>query len=268
MGAVRVWDPLERDLLNHSKIQQLSADDIRHMTPAVWAQLDRLNARGRQAVHPRGHGRSRCERGAEALFPGSRRAVEPGVGGAVRAHLRAVSEGGRRLDSPTIPPSDPDGLAITALNRMILGAVKGVQAREAARSQSAAAPLENRPSVGAGSNRRTRARRAGSRHRAVEAQRRRDRLRRRRRADGGGPSVSRAARSRAREDPRDRRAAAELSRRTPRDLRVGSRAFAGRRPQPRQSDRRRRRRRHPAPRRSDRIDASRLDARVAQEPLL
>ena len=33
----------------------------------------------------------------------------------------------------TIPPSDPGGLAIAALNRMILGALKGVQARQAAR---------------------------------------------------------------------------------------------------------------------------------------
>ena len=30
----------------------------------------------------------------------------------------------------TIPPTDEDGLSIAALNRMIAGAVKGVQARE------------------------------------------------------------------------------------------------------------------------------------------
>jgi arginase family enzyme len=44
MGGVRLTDPLEQDLLDHSKIQQLSVSDIRQITPAVWRQLDRMNA--------------------------------------------------------------------------------------------------------------------------------------------------------------------------------------------------------------------------------
>ena len=132
MGAVRVWDPLERDMLDHSKIQQLSADDIRHMTPAVWAQLDRLNAQvDKIYVHvdmdvldasevpkhycPVPGGPSSQELAAlfERIFARYPKAVAIGFA--------------------TIPPSDPGGLSIAALNRMIVGAVKGVEARQRAR---------------------------------------------------------------------------------------------------------------------------------------
>ena len=43
MGGVRLTDPLEQHLLDQSFIKQLSVDDLRNMTPAVFAQLDRLN---------------------------------------------------------------------------------------------------------------------------------------------------------------------------------------------------------------------------------
>ena len=43
MGGVRLTDPLEQELLDQSSIQQLSVDDLRNMTPAVFAQLDRLS---------------------------------------------------------------------------------------------------------------------------------------------------------------------------------------------------------------------------------
>ena len=43
MGGVRLTDPLEQRLLDESRIEQLSVDDLRNMTPAVWQQLDRLN---------------------------------------------------------------------------------------------------------------------------------------------------------------------------------------------------------------------------------
>ena len=45
MGGVRLTDPLEQSLLDRSQIEQLTVDDVRRMTPAVWAQLDRLNRR-------------------------------------------------------------------------------------------------------------------------------------------------------------------------------------------------------------------------------
>ena len=43
MGGVRLTDPLEQELLNKSKIEQVSVDDLRNLTPAVFAQLDRLS---------------------------------------------------------------------------------------------------------------------------------------------------------------------------------------------------------------------------------
>ena len=46
MGGVRLTDPLEQRLLDESLIEQLSGRRLRNMTPAVWAQLDRLNRIG------------------------------------------------------------------------------------------------------------------------------------------------------------------------------------------------------------------------------
>src|SRR5678816_2906694 len=43
MGGVRLTDPLEQALLDSSRIQQVSVDDLRGATPAVFAQLDRLS---------------------------------------------------------------------------------------------------------------------------------------------------------------------------------------------------------------------------------
>ena len=43
MGGVRLTDPLEQQLLDESRIEQLSVDDLRQASPAVFAQLDRLS---------------------------------------------------------------------------------------------------------------------------------------------------------------------------------------------------------------------------------
>jgi arginase len=132
MGAVRLVDPLEQDLLDHSKIRQLSVDDIRHMTPAVWAQLDRLNSQvDKLYVHV----------DMDVLDP---REVSTHVnkvpGGPSSDELAALFERifsrypkAAAIGFATIPPTDPGGLSVAALNRMILGAIKGVQAREHAR---------------------------------------------------------------------------------------------------------------------------------------
>jgi arginase len=132
MGAVRLVDPLEQDLLDHSKIQQLSVNDIRHVTPAVWAQLDRLNAQvDKLYIHV----------DMDVLDP---REVSMHVnkvpGGPSSDELAALFEQifarypkAAAIGFATIPPSDPGGLSIAALNRMIVGAVKGVQTRDAAR---------------------------------------------------------------------------------------------------------------------------------------
>ena len=130
VGGVRLVDPLEQDLLNHSKIRQLSVDDIRRRTPAVWAQLDRLNAQvDKLYIHV----------DMDVLDP---REVSMHVnkvpGGPSSEELAALLEQifarypkASAIGFATIPPSDPGGLPIAALNRMILGAVKGARARGA-----------------------------------------------------------------------------------------------------------------------------------------
>lgn len=132
MGAVRLVDPLEQDLLDRSKIQQLSVNDIRHGTPVVWAQLDRLNAQvDKLYIHV----------DMDVLDP---REVSMHVnrvpGGPSSEELAKLFEQifarypkAAAIGFATIPPSDPGGLSIAALNRMIVGAVSGVRARDAAR---------------------------------------------------------------------------------------------------------------------------------------
>jgi len=128
MGGVRLTDPLEQHLLDNSMIEQLSVDDLRRQTPAVWAQLDRLDRlTDKIYVHidmdvldPRevmGHG-NKVPNGPSseqlaALFE------------AIFAKYPKASA----IGFATIPPTDEGGLSIAALNRMIAGAVRGVKAR-------------------------------------------------------------------------------------------------------------------------------------------
>ncbi|NOT09843.1 MAG: amidohydrolase family protein [Gemmatimonadales bacterium] len=128
MAGVRLTDPLEQELLDRSRIQQLGVDDLRRMTPAVFAQLDRLNRiSDRLYIHidldvldPRevmGHqnkvpnGPSSVELAAlfEEIF---------------RRYPKATAIG-----FATIPATDPEGLSLAAVNRMIAGAVRGARAR-------------------------------------------------------------------------------------------------------------------------------------------
>jgi arginase len=130
MGGVRLTDPLEQHMLDESRIEQLSVDDLRNRTPAVWAQLDRLNrlvdkiyvhidmdvldprevmAHGNKV--PNGPSSEQLAALFEEIF---------------RRYAKASAIG-----FATIPPKDEGGLSIAAVNRMIAGAVKGVLAREA-----------------------------------------------------------------------------------------------------------------------------------------
>lgn len=129
MGGVRLTDPLEQRLLDESRIEQLSVDDLRNMTPAVWQQLDRLNRiSDKLYIHidmdvldPRevmGHGNKvpdgpsseELARLFEQIF---------------RRYAKASAIG-----FATIPSTDQGGLSIAAVNRMIEGAVRGVAGRE------------------------------------------------------------------------------------------------------------------------------------------
>jgi arginase len=131
MGGVRLVDPLEQVLLDNSKIEQLSVEDLRTGSQAVWDQLDRLSRiTDRIYIHidmdvldPRevmGHGNKvpggpssdELARLFEQIF---------------RRYPKASAIG-----FATIPPVDEGGLSIAALNRMIAGAVRGVQSRESA----------------------------------------------------------------------------------------------------------------------------------------
>ena len=132
MGGVRLTDPLEQELLDQSKIVQLSVDDLRNMTPAVFAQLERLSrsvdkiyvhidmdvldpreVMGHQNKVPNGPSSEQLARLFEAIFARYPKAVAIGFA--------------------TIPATDEGGLSLAAVNRMIEGAVRGVTTREARR---------------------------------------------------------------------------------------------------------------------------------------
>ena len=95
-GGVRLTDPLEQHLLDNSMIEQLSVDDLRNMTPAVWAQLDRLESPDRQDLRAHRHGCARSARSDGARQQGAERPVE-----------RAAGESCSRRSSRAIPRRRP-----------------------------------------------------------------------------------------------------------------------------------------------------------------
>jgi arginase len=128
MGGVRLTDPLEQSLLDESFIEQLSVDDLRRQTPAVFAQLDRLSRLvdkiyvhiDMDVLDPRevmGHGNkvpngpSSAELAAlfEQIFK--------------RYHKASA------IGFATIPSTDEGELSLAAVNRMIAGAIRGLRAR-------------------------------------------------------------------------------------------------------------------------------------------
>src|SRR6185503_2311640 len=129
MAGVRLTDPLEQDLLDHSKIQQLSVSDVQKITPAVWAQLDRLNAQvdklyihiDMDVLDPR-----------EVSMHGNKVPGGPSSEELAKLFQQIFSRYPKAtaIGFATIPPSDPGGLSIAALNRMIVGAIEGVKARQ------------------------------------------------------------------------------------------------------------------------------------------
>lgn len=129
MGGVRLVDPLEQELLNKSSIRQLSVDDLRNLTPAVFAQLDRLSqltdkiyvhidmdvldpreVSGHVNKVPNGPSSEQLAKLFEEIF---------------KRYPKASAIG-----FATIPEKDEGGLSIAAVNRMIAGAIRGVKARE------------------------------------------------------------------------------------------------------------------------------------------
>ena len=130
MGGVRLTDSLEQHLVDTSEIQQLTVPDLQKQTPAVWAQLDRLDrisdklyihidmdvldpreVMGHGNKVPNGPSSEELARLFEEIF---------------KRYPKASAIG-----FATIPSTDQGGLSIAALNRMIAAAVRGVSARAA-----------------------------------------------------------------------------------------------------------------------------------------
>jgi arginase len=130
MGGVRLTDPLEQEILDNSRIEQVSVDDLRRATPTVFAQLDRLNR-----ISDKLYIHIDLDVLDPAEVPGHGNKVP---GGPSSKELAALFEQifaryptASAIGFATIPTEDPGGVSISAVNRMITGAVKGVLAREA-----------------------------------------------------------------------------------------------------------------------------------------
>ena len=132
MGGVRLVDPLEQQLLDSSRITQVSVADLRARTPAVFTQLDRLS---------RENDKLYIHIDMDVLDPREVMAHQNKVpGGPSSDELAALFEEIFRrypkasaIGFATIPQPDSGGLAIAAVNRMIAAAARGVIARERAR---------------------------------------------------------------------------------------------------------------------------------------
>ena len=129
MGGVRLTDPLEQEILDHSRIEQVSVDDLRRATPAVFAQLDRLNR-----ISDKLYIHIDLDVLDPAEVPGHGNKVPGGPSSRELASLFeqifARYPKASAIGFATIPSDDPGGVSISAVNRMITGAVKGVLARE------------------------------------------------------------------------------------------------------------------------------------------
>lgn len=129
MGGVRLTDPLEQELLDKSKIRQLTVADLQKLTPAVTRELDRLSrANDKLYIHI----------DMDVLDPREVEGHQNKVpGGPSSQELAKLFEmifsrypKSAAIGFATIPARDEGGLSIAALNRMIIGAVKGLQTRQ------------------------------------------------------------------------------------------------------------------------------------------
>jgi arginase len=129
MGGVRLTDPLEQQMLDESRIEQLTVDDLRHATPAVFTQLDRL-ARITDKIYVHIDMDVLAEREVMAhqnKVPGGPTSEElAGLFEKIFTRYPKASA----IGFATIPSPDEGGVALAAVNRMIVAAVRGVQARE------------------------------------------------------------------------------------------------------------------------------------------
>jgi arginase len=128
MGAVRLVDPLEQQLLDESAIEQVSVNDVRSASPALFAQLDRL-ARQVDKIYVHIDMDVLAEREVMAhqnKVPGGPSSEELA---ALFEKIFSRYPKASAIGFATIPSPDEGGLALAAVNRMIAGAVRGVKAR-------------------------------------------------------------------------------------------------------------------------------------------
>jgi len=128
MGGVRLTDPLEQAILDDSRIEQLGVDDLRTLSPEVTRQLDRLSQITDKIYV---HVDMDVLDPAEVMGHGNKVANGP-TSGQLAALFELIFKQYRKASGigfATIPARDEGGLSIAALNRMIVAAVKGVQAR-------------------------------------------------------------------------------------------------------------------------------------------
>jgi arginase len=131
MGGVRLVDPLEQSLLDDSRIAQLSVDDLRQRSPAVFRELDRL-ARITDKIYVHIDMDVLAEREVMAhqnKVPGGPSSEElAALFEAIFSRYPTASA----IGFATIPSPDEGGVALAAVNRMIAAAVRGVKTRELA----------------------------------------------------------------------------------------------------------------------------------------
>ena len=129
MAGVRSVDPLEQELLDKSKIQQVSVDDLRTQSPpALIKQLDRLS-KNNDLIY--------VHIDMDVLDPREVAGHQNKVaGGPSSGELAVLLEmifakypKAAAIGFATIPAQDEGGISLAALNRMIMGAIRGLQAR-------------------------------------------------------------------------------------------------------------------------------------------
>jgi arginase len=129
MGAVRDLDPLERELIDASKIQHLSTEDLAHRPERVRSQIERLARRtdviyvhiDMDVLDPR-------------EVPGHPLTVENGptsaeLAGALREMFGHPKVGALGIASTPAHERDPDGLSLAAAYTLVKGALEGVSRR-------------------------------------------------------------------------------------------------------------------------------------------
>lgn len=130
LAGVRDADFLEQEIIDRSDIEQITVDDLRHLSPNVSAQMDRLSALtdiiyvhvdtdvlsaeevpGHKTPVPDGCNSDELAATLEAMF----------------RYPKVASFGVASL--PT--KGDPEGIALKAVYKMIEGVIKGVRSRGA-----------------------------------------------------------------------------------------------------------------------------------------